>query len=126
MPLHIVPYYAAILALLYILLSLHVIRGRGRFKVALGSSNNSDLERRIRVHGNFAEYVPFTLLLLVLLELRDPSPFVLHGLSLCLVAGRLSHAWGVSRPVENFRFRVSGMILTFTALGGAALAIIFN
>lgn len=63
MILHIVPSYAAALALLFILLSANVIRGRGQHKVALGSGGMPNLERRVRVHANFAEYVPFTLLL---------------------------------------------------------------
>lgn len=126
MTLHIVPPYAAALALLFILLSANVIRGRGQHKVALGSGDMPDLERRVRVHANFAEYVPFTLLLLMMAELRGTLTLVLHVLCLCLIVGRLLHAWGVSQPVENFRFRISGMAFTFTALGGAALAILFS
>ena len=122
----IIPYYAAFLALIFILLSLNVIRGRGKHRVALGSRDISDLERRIRVHGNFAEYVPFTLLLLTIVELQGLPHAILHGLSLCLILGRLSHAWGVSQAAEKLTFRVAGMVLTFTALGGSALAIIFG
>ena len=51
---YIVPLYATVLALLVVLLSIHVIRGRGRCQVAIGSCGEPDLERRIRVHTNFA------------------------------------------------------------------------
>jgi uncharacterized protein len=124
MSLHIVPYYAAALALMFIVLSVNVIRGRGQRKVMLGSGDDPRLERRIRVHGNFAEYVPFTLLMLTFAELHGQSAVGLHLLCLCLVAGRLLHAWGVSQPIEKLGFRVAGMGLTFFALGGAALAIV--
>ena len=124
MNVHIVPYYAAALVLMFIVLSANVIRGRGKYSVTLGGGGVHDLERRIRVHGNFAEYVPFTLLMLTIAELRGQSAVVLHLLCICLIAGRLLHAWGVSRPIENLSFRVAGIALTLTALGGAALAIL--
>jgi uncharacterized membrane protein YecN with MAPEG domain len=124
MSLHIVPYYAAILALIFIALSASVIKGRSRHAVILGSGAILDLERRIRVHANFAEYVPFTLLLLSMAEWRGQAAGVLHMLCLCLLAGRLLHAWGVSQVVENLRFRMAGMVLTLTALGGSGLAIV--
>jgi uncharacterized membrane protein YecN with MAPEG domain len=121
MALNVVPYYAAVLGASFLALSVNVIRGRRRYEVALGSGGVSDLERGIRVHGNFVEYAPFTLLLLGLAELRGLWPIALHVLCVCLAAGRLLHAWGVSKSVENFTFRAPG----FTALGGAALSIIF-
>ena len=124
MNLHIVPTYAAALALLFALLSIYVIRGRGRYQVTIGADGAPDLERRIRVHANFAEYVPFTLLLLTLTELRGAAAGWLHAMCLCLLAGRLLHASGVSRPAENLRFRQAGVALTLTALIGAAITLL--
>src|SRR3954452_8780420 len=97
MGLHIVPPYAAVLALIFVLLSIYVIRGRGRYQITIGSGAAPDLERRIRVHANFAEYVPFTLLLLVIAELRGAPPGWLQIMCLCLLVGRVLHALGVSR-----------------------------
>ena len=54
----IVPFYASLLAALYFFLSLRVIRMRRRERIALGDGENARLERAIRVHANFAEYVP--------------------------------------------------------------------
>ena len=124
MGLSIVPLYAAILALLFALLSIYVIRGRGRYQVAIGSGGSPELEHRIRVHANFAEYVPFTLLLLSMAELRGASAILLHVMCLCLLSGRFLHAWGVSQPSENLRFRQVGVGLTFTALIGAAITLL--
>jgi uncharacterized membrane protein YecN with MAPEG domain len=124
MRLQIIPYYAAALGLLYVLLAVRVIRARNEHRVALGTGGVAALERRIRVHGNFAEYVPFALLLLAFAELRGVAPLLLNGLAICLVLGRLLHAWGVSDPAENTRLRVAGMVLTFAALAGAALTIL--
>lgn len=126
MALRIVPYYAAALALLFVVLSVRVIGGRREHKVAIGAGSRHALERRIRVHANFAEYAPFALVLLGMAELRSAPGPVLHGLCLSLLLGRLSHAWGVSQPDEDSRFRVVGMAATFAAILGAALTLILG
>lgn len=124
--LRVVPYYAALLAPLFVVLSFRVIRERRSAKQAVGAGGLPELERRMRVHANFAEYVPFALLLLGMAELRGVWAPVLHVLCTLLVAGRCSHAWGVSRTPEVFRFRVAGMMATFAVLIGAALAILVS
>jgi uncharacterized membrane protein YecN with MAPEG domain len=122
----IVPYYAALLALLFVFLSVRVVAARREHRVSIGMGGQHALERRVRVHANFAEYVPFALLLLGMAELRGAPAPVLHVLCLVLLFGRAAHAWGVSRPDEDFRFRVAGMVATFASIAGAALAIILG
>jgi hypothetical protein len=53
----IVPFYAALLAALYIFLSVRVIRMRVSNRIGLGDGSNPRLRRAIRVHANFSEYV---------------------------------------------------------------------
>ncbi len=108
--------YAALLAVLFVLLSLRTIRLRRSLKIAIGDSGSTEMLRAMRVHSNFAEYVPLALVLLALLAAGGASPWLLHGLGLLLLAGRLSHAYGVSQSSEVFTFRVTGMMLTFTTL----------
>jgi uncharacterized membrane protein YecN with MAPEG domain len=67
--------------------------------------------------------VPITLLLLLILEQSGGNILLLHALFVVLLAGRIIHAWGVSQQKENFTFRVSGMILTFTVIMTASIAI---
>ena len=55
-------------SLLFVVLSFRVIAGRRASSTALGDGSNPDLFRRIRVHSNFAEYVPLALILLGLAE----------------------------------------------------------
>ena len=124
--LKIVPYYAAVLALLYVYLAYRVIVARRGAKVSLGTGGNPAVERAARVHGNFAEYVPFGLLLLAMVELRGAPVWVVHPLCLALLAGRASHAFGVSRTPEVFRWRVTGMMLTFGVLILSAVAILLT
>jgi uncharacterized membrane protein YecN with MAPEG domain len=108
--------YAPLFALFYVALSINVIRTRRREKIGLGSEGNRAVERAMRVHANFAEYVPLALLLLLILEQSGGNKLLLHGLFLVLLTGRLIHAWGVSQQNENFRFRVSGMTMTFAVM----------
>ena len=59
----IVPVYAAIFAVMLVALSLRVAKTRGDVQIAIGDGGNIVLQRRIRVQGNFVEYVPMALLL---------------------------------------------------------------
>lgn len=124
MTLTIIPLYLAALAGLYLVLSFRTIGFRHKLKVALGSAGDKALERAIRVHANFNEYVPLTGLLLVVLELKSAPVFVLHGLGGALLVGRLLHGYGMSQIKEDLRFRMVGMILTFATLGGSALGVL--
>ena len=116
MALEIVPIYAAVLGLLYLVLSGRAIRARRAARKAIGPLGDDALERHVRVHGNFAEYAPFVLLLLAFAEIREAPEGLLHLACVGLVAGRVVHAWGVSQEPENFRFRKYGMMATFFAL----------
>lgn len=120
----IVPAYAALLALLFIYLSVRVMRARQMAGVAIGTGGNPGLERRIRVHANFAEYVPLALILLVLMEMRGNAAWFLHLLCLALLAGRAAHAWGVSQEPDDMRLRGAGVALTVAVLVAASLTLL--
>ncbi len=124
MDVRIVPLYAALLALMFMVLSVRVMRRRGIVGVAIGSGGDAALERRIRVHGNFAEYVPLALILLAFMELRGAPAWYLHLLCLALVAGRLAHAIGVSQEPDVLPLRAAGVALTMAVVIVAALTLI--
>ncbi len=114
-------FYASLLAGLYLILSVRVIGWRRSQRVELGDGADTQLLRRMRVHANFAEYVPFTLLLMALAEnMTAPRPLV-HLIGIMLVVGRLMHAYGLSQTPQILRYRVGGMMLTLMALGVAAM-----
>lgn len=117
----ITPVYAAILTFLFVFLSLRVIGARRVAKAGLGDGGSSLLQRRIRVQGNFAEYVPLCIILMALAELQRAPGWTVHLIGAVLLAGRLLHAYGVSREPEEFRYRMAGMALTFSALICGAL-----
>ena len=119
------PIYAALLALWYLKLSVGVIRIRHRERIALQDGGRDDLNRAIRAHGNFAEYVPLLMLLLLCLEMQHGHWLLVNLLGLMVLAGRVLHARGLlyDEPVNgSFKSRMAGMILTFTSLGVLALA----
>jgi uncharacterized protein len=120
------PLFAALLAIMFVVLSVRVVRLRRRLKVSLGDGGERELLRAIRVHSNFAEYVPMGLVLLYLVEQQRMSSFLVFGLGAMLLLGRLAHAYGLSQEKINFRFRVGGMALTFGMLALAALTLLGN
>jgi len=123
---HIVPTYAAILGLLFVALSVRTFRLRRSLRVIVGDGGNPVMLRAMRVHANFAEYVPLTLLLLYLLEQQGAGAIFLNACGAALIVGRLAHAWGVSHVKENVRFRVVGMTLTFVVLIAASVRLLVN
>ena len=120
----IIPAYAALFALIFTFLSARTIRIRRSQQVAVGTGGNALLERAVRVHGNFAEYVPITLIILSFDEARLVSPILLHILCIALLIGRVTHAVGVAQPNENFRLRVTAMILTLNTLAAASMILL--
>ena len=113
--------YASLLACLFIFLSARVIGQRRSARVEIGSGEDPELLRRMRVHANFAEYAPFALLLMALAESLKAPLWWLHVLGLMLLAGRVTHAYGLAQTPHILRYRVLGMQLTFAVIGLAAL-----
>ena len=102
--------YAALLAILIVGLSLNVIKLRQIGQVILGDGDNLELQSAIRAQGNATEYIPISLILLLLLELSKGHWSLLHFGGIVLLTGRLIHARGLLKG--NLRFRVLGMQLT--------------
>jgi len=107
---------AAVLTIILVKLSLAVIALRRKNKVGLGAGGHEDLERAIRAQGNFAEYVPFGIILIACLELNGAPWWLVLLPGLALIIGRLIHAKGINTPPPDFSLRVTGMKLTFGTL----------
>lgn len=114
--------YAALLTLLFVVLSRNVIVYRRRRRIAIGAEGDPELLSRVRAQGNFAEYVPLAVVLVAFVEIQGLMPLLIHALGLVLLTGRLVHAVGLTRTPEDFRFRTTGMALTFVVLSVAAIA----
>lgn len=105
--------------LIYVFLSLRVIRERSKSNFVLTDSMPQLLYIRARSHANFAEYVPLSLLFLALLELADGPPRYLAALGALLVLARLSHAVGMSQATAN-SWRLLGIAGSLLVLLGEA------
>jgi hypothetical protein len=114
-------FYAALLAFLFLALSMNVIRHRYRARTALGDGGDPRLARAIRAQANFAEYVPLTLVLMLGLELTGGPAWLLHLAGVFLLAGRLAHGAAFTCFDQAPKLRVAGMVLTFSAIAGAAI-----
>ena len=115
---HITLLYAGALAFLFLLLSIKVIQGRsGKDAVSLGDGGKPDMLRVIRGHGNFAEYVPFVLLMMAMIESSGMfMPWVLHVLGATLLVARLLHGFALSFTQKFFLGRFLGTLATLILL----------
>lgn len=117
--------YGGSLALWFLVLSVRVV-WRRRAGISLGDGGSASMLRAIRGHGNFTEYVPLALILLAALELNGTSLYVLHGLGIALLAGRLLHGYALSFT-EQFGFgRFWGTALTYGVLLVEALMCLYQ
>lgn len=117
--------YAALLGFVFFYLSVRTIGLRRKLRIGIGSNENNQMLRAMRVHSNFAEYVPITLILILFVEAQGGPPLLVHALGALLLIGPSVHAYGVSQMNEKFVFRVSGM-MTFAALLVSACVLLFN
>ncbi|HXZ95665.1 MAG TPA: MAPEG family protein [Burkholderiales bacterium] len=113
--------YASLLGLILVYLSYRVVRYRVKFKVGIGDGGNAELARAIRVQGNFAEYVPIALLLILLVELAGFSAWVVHVLGITLLGGRAWHARGLGTSSGASLGRFVGTFSSWLTLSTAAI-----
>jgi uncharacterized membrane protein YecN with MAPEG domain len=120
-------FYLAVLALLYAVLSLQVIRLRRANRAAFGDSGNTALRSAIRAHAHFAEYVPIIALMVAFLEASGTSALRVHLLMGALVLARLFHPLGMYAAPNTLRFRIGrigGVTITIALLVTSALSIL--
>lgn len=105
---------AVAFAILMVLLSLQTSMRRAKLGVAHGDAEDETLRRRVRAHGNFIEYAPFAVVLVLLVEVAGNSPRVTATLALSLALARVLHAIGMlytSGPA----LRGAGMLIQHAA-----------
>ena len=116
MTFHITSAYAAILGLVAIFLSFHVIRLRAKSGVSLLDGGNAALKERIRRHGNFTEYVPLALILMGLAEAGGATSTWLHTIGGILLVSRLIHPFGIKHDNGAAPARIIGATGTQIAM----------
>lgn len=120
---HTAPYFSGF-GILAIVLSVRVIRLRRRHRVSMGDGGVAELGRRMRVFGNFAEYAPLGLILLIALEFVQSPVWYMHLAGGTLLLGRVLHAIGLEHPEQPHPGRISGMTLTFLSFALSSLGLL--
>ena len=88
--------YAGTLGIVFLIISRRVLNNRVRPQANLLDGGDEALTRAMRVHGNFAEYVPFALMLMALAEIQDGSGLFRHVMGTVLIVCRLCHAYAIT------------------------------
>ncbi len=118
-----------LLGLIFVVLSVRVVRGRiaGRVMIGDGSASGEGdgLLVNVRSHANFSEYVPLCLLLIGGLEMRSGPTLLVKLLAAVLVLARLAHPVGMIMKPPN-PFRAGGFVGTLLVLLVASLAAIVS
>ena len=124
--------FASLFTLFYLFLSFRVgyFRGSPVMKLIFKMDeevSKSKLERNIRAHGNFSEYVPIFLVLLMILEILGNASFN-YLLSICLIFayGRLAHGICFAFFEFNPFLRISGMLCTYLGLVAFAVFLLLD
>ncbi len=108
--------YVALSAIITLVLAINTAFTRGRTKVLLGDGGNEEMLRAMRAHANNVEYVPLALTMLVLMALLQCSVYVLHGVGIALVVGRIVHGIGLTMKSGLSFGRGLGAFLTIAAM----------
>jgi uncharacterized membrane protein YecN with MAPEG domain len=116
------PVYGGLLVLLVIFLAYRVTTFRQGEKIFLGDDKGSnDMKGAVRAHGNAVENIPLGIALLLMLELNQLTPWLLHVFGASFFVARLLHAWGLSSKNGPSFGRFYGTLLTWLALIGMAV-----
>lgn len=124
MPIQITLLYAGILGFLMVALSFNVMFHWVRVTGG-GRESDQEMRRAERVLESFVEYVPLSLILLLLIELSGAPSGMVHGLGLMLVAARLMHACGSNQIPLAGLLRFMGTQLTFIMVMICSLACVY-
>ena len=114
--------FAATFTIIYLFLSFRIgyLRGSPVMKLIFKMEKKipeTKLHRNVRAHGNFSEYVPIFLILLMLLEITALASYdFMLTIALIFLYGRLAHGICFAFYDHNPFLRISGMITTYLAL----------
>lgn len=119
-------FYAGLSGLLMLWLAWKVVQVRQRSNIGIGDGGNPDLQRAIRVHANFIEYVPLALIMLLILEVTGTPPGFVHIFGFTLFMSRVLHAHGLSGNSGYSKSRFYGTLGTWLTVAGMAGLLVFS
>ncbi|MEG3436824.1 MAPEG family protein [Pannus brasiliensis CCIBt3594] len=91
------------------------------------SIDDGILQRKVRAFGNFIEFVPIALLIILVLEFANAPAALLWLLGSALTSGRVAHAWGLITTYGPSPGRAIGFFLTwFVYLLGSGACVYYG
>ena len=111
------PIYSGFLVVLIIFLAYRVTGYRRTEGIPIGDTGASKaMKRAIRTHANSVENIPLGIILLMILELNNLTPWLLHSCGSVLLLSRFSYAWGMYRQEGASSGRFFGTLFTWLCL----------
>jgi uncharacterized membrane protein YecN with MAPEG domain len=124
--------FASLFTIFYLFLSFRIgyLRGSPVMKLIFKMDKKvpaMTLDRNVRAHGNFSEYVPLFLILLYIFESINLISFN-YLLIICLVFsyGRVAHAICFAFYDHNPFLRISGMLCTYLSLALLSIQLLLS
>lgn len=111
---------AALAGLGNLALATRIVQLRFARQVLFGDGGDARLTARTRSHANFAEYAPFVLILMALIEAGGGRASALAAAGAIFVIGRIVHAIGMEKATAN-PWRAAGALATWIVLLGLAI-----
>jgi uncharacterized membrane protein YecN with MAPEG domain len=108
--------YAVALIPIWLVLWIRVTSIRSAIGCSIGDAGDMKLLLKIRQHGNFIEWVPLVLLLMILAEAQGTDALWLHAAGALLLIGRLAHPFGLKIDNVGHPLRYVGNGTNFLAV----------
>jgi uncharacterized protein len=118
--------YALPLGVIYLALWMGVAKVRAEKKVSIGDNGDMAILLPVRRHGNFVEWVPMVLIMMMLAEGLGAPAFYLHISGALLLLGRLLHPIGLKIDNAAHPLRYIGNSASGLALINAMVCVILN
>jgi len=116
--------YALPLIAIWFALWIGVTSSRSTANASLGDAGSPELLLKIRRHGNFIEWVPFVLVLMILAEAQGAGAPWLHAAGALLLIGRDAHPCGLKIDTAGHPLRYVGNGTNILAVVILAIALI--
>jgi len=126
---HISAMLAAFLLLLQAMMMVSVGLHRTQTKVGIGTTGDSELERKVRRHGNLAENAAIFVVVLALMELGGASSSAVTWFASIFAIARVFHATGFSHidgaqgNLEGNKFFLASRVIGATLTGWTGIAL---
>ncbi len=120
---YVVIFALCVLALtgLFLWLSIQVVQLRNKHKVLVGDGGHKDLTLAVRLHANFIEYVPFTLILLLFATIAGTPRILLLIIIVVFTLSRFMHAFVFGNSEKLGPGRTIGILGTWASIGTLGL-----